>query len=76
MTLIKGLPAELRSKVEGLMLVEDYFEEEGAEKEWQDAVDELEELNIRERINEVKNQEDKKELMKLTRRLAVLTKNG
>ncbi|HBC73237.1 MAG: primase protein [Candidatus Amesbacteria bacterium GW2011_GWB1_47_19] len=75
-TLIKGLPAELRSKVEGLMLVEDYFEEEGAEKEWQDAVDELEELNIRERINEVKNQEDKKELMKLTRRLAVLTKNG
>jgi len=76
--LIRKLPAELRPKVEELFLEEDDFREKTFDNEWKKALEELEELKVREKIGVIRatgRQESKpKELLELTRRLNDLTK--
>lgn len=67
----KDLPAELRERVENLFLEET---EKDEEKEWNKAAQGLEEIEIRERLEEMKGHEDQKEVVKLTTRLAELTR--
>jgi len=63
---VRKLPAELRSRIEGLVFLED----EWSEKEWMRAMDELEEVAIREQIGA-----EEGDVMVLTKRLAELTKD-
>lgn len=74
--LIGALPAELRGRVEEQMLVEDRFEEGDPEREWEKAVRELEEIEVRERIEKMREEaQGRGELRGLTKRLAELTKD-
>jgi len=76
--LINNLPAELRERAEELLLVDDEMDAEEAEKEWQKALIELEEVGIREKIEGTRTsgQKDSGQLKKLTERLAELTKRS
>jgi DNA primase len=76
--IITNLPAELRGRVEELMLIDDEMDKEEAEKEWQKAVNELEEVEVREKIEKTRapGQTNPGELRKLTERLAELTKRS
>lgn len=72
---VKSLPAELKDRVENLFLVE---EENDPEGEWAKTVSMLEQISIRDRIEEIKEKlEDKKyqkEMKELTIKLSDLTK--
>jgi DNA primase len=76
--LFAKMPAELRPKAEELFLVEDDFTEKTFDSEWEAALGELEELDIREKITAIRatgRQENRpKELLELTHRLNDLTK--
>lgn len=76
--LVSNLPAELRGRVEELLLTDDEMDSEGAEKEWQKALVELEEVKVREKIEETRTsgRADSGQLKKLTERLAELTKRS
>lgn len=72
--LIKQMPAELRGRVEELMLNEEEPAGDEWEKEWKEAAGELETIGIREQITGYKHQEGKmKEVAKLAKRLSELT---
>jgi hypothetical protein len=64
--------------VEELLLVDDEMDAEEAEKEWQKALIELEEVGIREKIEGTRtnNQTSSEQLRKLTEKLAELTKRS
>jgi DNA primase len=81
--LIKSMPAELKEKVQEQMLVElspaeAAGDEERMDREWKKAVVELEEIGIREKIDNIqsggKQEKQQEELLKLTRRLNELTR--
>jgi len=66
--------AELRGRVEELMLNEEEPAGDEWEKEWKEAAGELETIGIREQITGYKHQEGKmKEVAKLAKRLSELT---
>ncbi|OGC96901.1 DNA primase [Candidatus Amesbacteria bacterium RIFCSPHIGHO2_01_FULL_48_32] len=68
--LINKLPSELKEKVQMLMLVEDGLDEEKIDREWEKALGELEQLDVRERIGAGEGED----LARLTKRLAELTR--
>lgn len=69
--LIGRLPAELRGKVEELILKEDGY----SDREWEKTVHRLEEVAVREEIAQYKSQaQPDAKLVRLTSRLAQLTK--
>jgi len=76
--IVKELPAEMRAKVEELYLEEDDFKETPFDREWDKAIGELEELNVREKITALratgKQENQPRELLELTGRLNDLTK--
>jgi hypothetical protein len=76
--IVQSLPAELRAKTEGLLLIEDELPETEVEKEWNKAMRDLEEVEIREQLEDLFKSSDKdgvpEKAKELTRRLAELTK--
>lgn len=70
---VAQLPVELRSRVEDLLMQEDRVTE--VEKVWERAVLDLEELILREQLDQFKGQEDRLvDMAKITRRLSDLTR--
>lgn len=73
---VDKLPFELKEKTENLFLEE---EEGDPEKEWTKVLGMLEEMDIRERIDEIRSDMDdknkQKEMIRLTARLAELTRS-
>lgn len=67
----RKLPEELRERTQILLLKEGEFED----KEWETALRELEEIEVREGIKRLSNEGDEKKLRELTKRLSELTKN-
>lgn len=77
--MVSGLPAELSRRVEEVILREGANEGVDLEREWGKATRELEEVDIRERLDELKAKMDtsaaQKEWVRLAARLTVLTKD-
>jgi len=74
-SLVAVLPAELRIKVEELVMKENGEEGDNWDKEWKNAINELSEVIVREEIEKVKEIGDGEALKKLTQRLSELTKD-
>lgn len=77
--LVNKLPPELTNKVQQLLLTEEEITPEIAREEWNKAVRELEQIDIREKLEVLRHLSEKpgtdQEVVKLTRRLAELTKS-